>query len=130
MNMQKKIIILIKWIPALIIFGISIYLSHQSTIEKMPSFLFADKIVHIVCFAFLSFWVSFACNISCYKKIFIAILIVIIYGIIDEIHQSFIPGRSCSFLDWFADCIGAFLGSVIFVFIRKILKIYFFKKRS
>jgi len=29
------------------------------------------------------------------------------YGITDEFHQWFVPGRSCSFFDWLADAAGA-----------------------
>ncbi|GAB4247078.1 MAG: hypothetical protein Kow00109_23180 [Acidobacteriota bacterium] len=32
------------------------------------------------------------------------------YGLLDEFHQSFIPGRTASGQDWLADAVGAFLG--------------------
>lgn len=35
-----------------------------------------------------------ACGIAC------------AYGLLDEIHQAFVPNRSVSALDWLADCIG------------------------
>lgn len=44
------------------------------------------------------------------------------YGVIDEIHQSFVPGRTCTLPDWIADTIGAFLGAVLVLFLVK--KIY------
>jgi VanZ family protein len=30
-----------------------------------------------------------------------------LYGIIDEIHQHFVPGRNCDIRDWFSDTLGA-----------------------
>jgi hypothetical protein len=36
----------------------------------------------------------------------LAIVIAALFGIIDEIHQSFVPCRSCSIYDWFADVAG------------------------
>ena len=41
------------------------------------------------------------------KKYYIAIIICIIYAISDEIHQIFIPGRSCQITDILIDSIGA-----------------------
>ena len=121
MEMLKK---LLKWVPAVVICSISVYLSSQPTIEKMPSFWNADKLVHVVCFGGLSFWVAFACNLKAnsLKEIILPLSIVSIYGIIDEIHQSFTPGRSCSVFDWIADTVGAFLGALIFFLIIKIIK--------
>ena len=36
-------------------------------------------------------------------------VIAVVYGAIDELHQSFVPGRDVSFLDWIADSVGALL---------------------
>jgi VanZ family protein len=36
-------------------------------------------------------------------------VIVALYGASDEIHQYFVPMRSCSLYDWFADCLGSVL---------------------
>jgi len=45
------------------------------------------------------------------------ILIASIYGMLDEIHQMFVPGRSAEFLDWLAD----FSGSLVAVLITRYL---------
>lgn len=45
------------------------------------------------------------------------LLIASIYGMLDEVHQLFIPGRSAEFLDWSAD----FLGSLLAVLIVKVI---------
>lgn len=121
MNADKKILLfrILKWIPALIIFSTSWYLSSQEHIEHMPSFWNADKLVHFVCFGGLCFWVSFACCTKNFSKVWIPVLIVSLYGIIDEIHQSFVPGRSTSVFDWMADTAGAFLGACVFLFVIK-----------
>ncbi|MBM3249463.1 MAG: VanZ family protein [Candidatus Omnitrophica bacterium] len=37
----------------------------------------------------------------------------IIYGIIDELHQSFVPNRSASFADILIDSLGALTGSLL-----------------
>ncbi|MCR4822333.1 MAG: VanZ family protein [Treponema sp.] len=113
---------ILKWIPALFIACSSFYLSSQERIEMMPEFWNADKLVHFICYGGFSFWVAFACNIKNFKMTLIPTIIVSVWGISDEIHQSFVPGRSVSVLDWLADTCGAFLGAVIYLLIaRKII---------
>ncbi|HSP89153.1 MAG TPA: VanZ family protein, partial [Ignavibacteriaceae bacterium] len=54
------------------------------------------------------------------KNTFYTILIGSIYGILDEIHQYFIPGRSMEFLDFAADFIGLILAIIFVLFLVKI----------
>lgn len=105
----------------LFIFGCSWYLSSQETIEHMPGFWNADKLVHCICFAGLAFWVAFGVWIKLPAKwrIILPIAIVSLYGIVDEIHQSFTPGRESSVFDWCADTVGAVIGSVVFFYVCK-----------
>lgn len=42
-----------------------------------------------------------------------AILATSLYGVVDELHQSFIPGRDAAFADWVADTIGASVALVV-----------------
>lgn len=119
--MKKNVKLLLKWIPAIVIICISWYLSSKSNLTHIPSFRFADKIVHFICFGGLSFWIAFGCNTNATKKIWLPVLLVSCYGIIDEIHQSFTPGRSTSFWDWTADFSGSIFGAFVFVFV--VLKI-------
>ena len=118
---MKTLKLLLCWLPALFIFGCSWYLSSQETIEQMPDFWNADKLVHCVCFAGLTFWVAFGVGTKLPVKwrIAIPIIIVSLYGVIDEIHQSFTPGRETSVLDWCADTTGAIIGSVVFFYVCK-----------
>ena len=112
--MLKKVL---KWLPAIFVACCNIYLSSQEHIKQMPTVWNADKVVHFFCFAGFSFWVAFACNIKSYKKVWLPTLIISLWAVTDEIHQSFTPGRESSALDWFADTAGAFLGAVVFVFV-------------
>ena len=116
--MLKKIL---KWIPAIFVAGCNIYLSSQEHIEQMPNFWNADKVVHFFCFAGFSFWVAFACNIKTYKMTWLPTLIISLWAVTDEIHQSFTPGRDASVFDWIADTTGAFVGAMIFVWITALL---------
>jgi VanZ family protein len=53
----------------------------------------------------------------------LTVLIASTYGILDELHQMLVPGRSCEFLDWFADFSGSLLGVLI---IQWLLKRYYY----
>lgn len=105
----------LKWLPAVSIACISFYLSSQPHLEHMPSFWNADKLVHLVCYAGFCFWTCFGFGADSWKKVWIPVLSISLWGLSDEIHQSFVPGRSVSFLDWLADTLGAVLGGAVYV---------------
>ncbi len=42
-----------------------------------------------------------------------------LYGIIDEVHQSFTPGRCAGADDWIADTIGAAVGAALCLLLSK-----------
>ena len=118
----------LRWLPALFIGCCSWYLSSQPHVP-LPDFNMSDKVVHLACFAAFAFFTALAFfgikapgdESSWIKRIFLPALVISLYGIIDEIHQSFVPGRSSSFLDWCADTIGAIIGSSLFFFIVKFM---------
>lgn len=53
------------------------------------------------------------------KKIIIAILLCIIYATSDEIHQIFVPGRSCQITDIMIDSLGSIMGIYLCKLITK-----------
>lgn len=53
------------------------------------------------------------------KKIIIAILLCIIYATSDEIHQIFVPGRSCQIIDIMIDSLGSIMGIYLYKLINK-----------
>jgi len=44
------------------------------------------------------------------KSFLLASSIVLGYGLLDEIHQGFVPGRDPDVLDWFVDALGGLVG--------------------
>lgn len=44
----------------------------------------------------------------------LAIACASLYGVTDEFHQLFVPGRACDSADWVVDTLGAMLGSGVF----------------
>lgn len=52
------------------------------------------------------------------KKAYNAIIICILYAISDEIHQIFVPGRSCQLLDMTIDSTGSITGIFLLSFMK------------
>lgn len=82
----------------------------------MPSMLpdYFDKLAHVMLYMPLAFLFFVSLRKSGLDKyvFLISILMAGVYGITDELHQSFVPGRYASASDVFADFIGAVLGSL------------------
>lgn len=49
------------------------------------------------------------------RALVFAVVIASMYGVTDEIHQYFVPGRMCDPLDWLVDTTGAFCGALCFL---------------
>ena len=54
-----------------------------------------------------------------------SVIISSLYGITDELHQLFVPNRSCEFTDWMADFAGCIMmGLIIKYILSKKIKIF------
>ena len=49
----------------------------------------------------------------------ISIAVSAFYGVTDEFHQAFVPGRNSSLIDLSADSLGSVWGSLIYLLVRK-----------
>jgi len=47
------------------------------------------------------------------KQVVVIILSVLVYAALDELHQYFVPGRSCTMYDWITDGFGALMGFLL-----------------
>ena len=59
-----------------------------------------------------------------------SIICTSVYAITDEIHQLYVPGRSCELRDWAIDSAGAICGSIGFLLLYCIIKGIVKKKNS
>ena len=107
----KKAVIF--WFITIGYMSLIFYLSSQNYhLPELPTN--SDKLIHAFIYfplAFLFYLSLRKCGIK--KYIFAAAFILAgIYGITDEFHQSFVPGRDASLGDAAADFAGALLGSL------------------
>lgn len=103
------------WYGPPVLFALAIFvLSHQPTVPSTPG---GDKVAHAVTYAILSALILRAL----YHRtgwggralILGAALSGGLYGVLDEVHQSFVPGRDSSVGDVLADAAGAILGALL-----------------
>lgn len=95
-------------IYALLIFVVS---AVPSITPPTFGFVLEDKILHFIeysIFSALLFLAFFTSGKEFLKKhaFLISSLVGIAYAVSDELHQKFVPGRSCEFFDFLADSLG------------------------
>ena len=84
------------------------WLSEQPGSGNPPPFDGADKVVHFL----LYFGLGKVLNMTGMSRFYSALL-GSTYGAFDEVHQLFVPGRTCDLFDWIADGLGATAGACI-----------------
>ncbi len=109
---------LISWAITILIAGIIFYVSTLIIEEKATIFntSLPSMIYHILIFFFLSLFlfISLIQGKRNRKLFLFGSLIALAYGIIDEIHQFFVPGRFSTFEDVIFDFIGISLAFMIY----------------
>ncbi|MCX6375295.1 MAG: VanZ family protein [Armatimonadetes bacterium] len=97
------------WLPAIAYMAAIFVLSAQSKLPSPPGILGWDKLQHLLAYVVLGLLLYRACVISPIVRTspyWTAFVLGALYGAFDEYHQSFVPGRDMSALDWLADVLG------------------------
>jgi VanZ family protein len=130
--LEKRKVILV-YVP-LAVYWIALFVGTSMPSMNVPSFTLNDKLVHFTAFFILAFLLSLSIlyqnKYQILKNFYIvsAFIISSLYGLIDEFHQIFIPGRSSDILDWTADSAGALAGVLIVSFLLK--RFRYFKSKT
>lgn len=99
-------------------------LSSQTGLNVPPLFSGQDKLLHALIFGILGFLVAGALLPAAHRTrrrhIVMAVVLVAVYGVLDEIHQHFVPGRTPEVLDVLADIGGGLMG--VWLFTRSLHK--------
>jgi VanZ family protein len=118
-----------RWIFAAALAGLIVIASSRSAVEG-PSVRNFDKVAHFSVYGLLATLVVRALISA---RAFWAIVIVSIFGLSDELHQHFTPGRSMEFMDWVADTLGATLAVGLYTYwawYRKLLEAPLWGRRN
>ena len=124
---MKKL--LLYWIPLIIYLVLIFYFSSLPRIELVeviPQIILKDKLLHVIEYSILS--ILFYRTFNQYKNIKaitvqLAITFTIIYGLTDEFHQLFVPGRFFSIIDLLADSIGSCSVLIVNFFYKHLKKV-------
>lgn len=78
---------------------------------------FLPILYHILAFFFLGLFLLIALvrGKAKYSLFFLGIVLAVSYGITDEIHQFFVPGRSSTFFDVFLDSVGVMFAFMVYL---------------
>ena len=116
------------WLP-LILYCLFIYIqsAHPSP-EQIPSIPFIDKVLHCAAYGIMGILFYRACQTlrikdNIHMLILISVVSASLYGISDEIHQSFVPFREAEVADVIADIIGAFSGVYLYQYSKNVKRL-------
>ena len=93
----------IRWLPVGVWAGLIFLLSHQPSLPQLGPPL-ASSIAHFVEYLVLAFLLARAAGSRG------GALGAPLYGISDELHQAFVPGRTATMEDWLFDAAGSLAG--------------------
>ena len=101
-----------QWLYAAALAAVVVTASGRSAVAA-PSIVNFDKLAHFSIYGLMATLV-----VRPFKRhhLIWAVVIVSGFGISDEIHQSFTPGRSVEFADWIADTLGAVVAVNMYTF--------------
>ena len=116
-NLKLRIYNKVHAIFSMLWMGVIYFLSAQPA-ESYPSLFWgADKIVHMALFGMLGVFLSLTFGLhrgrTSWRGVVFITVIVMLYGVSDEYHQSFVPGRNPGVDDIIADTIGGILAALL-----------------
>jgi VanZ family protein len=105
---------LVFWLAAMFFFS-----SLHRTPIPQSKYISWDKLVHLTEYTIMGYLAARALFFSGFRRIsrdylWIAIFFGLLFGISDEIHQFYVPGRSSSPWDVLADLAGVIVGALVF----------------
>lgn len=104
------------WLPVIAYCLLIFIQSSLPSSEKIPSFPYVDKFLHVGGYALLGFLFFRALNIMdkidrLTTLVILSSVLATLYGISDEIHQHFVPSRYADVSDVLADLAGSVIGA-------------------
>lgn len=114
------------WLPVLACMGFIFYMSGVQGRDIPPLFPFQDIAYHFSVYSVLAYLFARALkntsrNIRPLQLLSFSILFSVFYGITDELHQAFVPGRCVSGFDIFINGLGGITGSSLYQWLKSSL---------
>lgn len=120
MSQRRRLIL--AWLPAALYMLLIWVMSSQALAISTANFPFRDKGVHAVEYGVLGLLLAHALSGTFVGAARLqlwlgSVGLTVLFGMSDEIHQAFVPGRSADILDVIADSVGAVLGASARLFV-------------
>ncbi len=117
-NTPSPTAIVLRFLPVIVCMGTIYLISDQPTLPRFSSVSgqITSVIGHFTVYfvlAVLLWWALGIVPLSVRKRYAVAFAIAVLYGVSDEWHQSFVPGRNPDVLDIVTDAIGAATGLLV-----------------
>lgn len=106
------------WGPVVGLMALIFWLSSRSILPSPATFFLTDKQVHAMTYGVLALLVGRALARARWSgvtagRMVVAVAVAVLYGVTDEWHQSFVPGRTPDVADLYADASGAACAAVL-----------------
>jgi len=112
-----------------VVYWIILFVGTSLPAQSVPSLgIGGDKVAHFFAYLvlsvllYLTFIFQEKFSFAQRNAVQLTLAIAICYGVLDELHQMLVPGRSAELLDWIADSIGSVSGILIISFFIKKFK--------
>lgn len=99
------------WGPA-VLWAAAIFWASSRPTVPLPSGWGTDKLAHFGAYTVLGFLLARGTAASRLSAGW-AVVLGVLYGASDEVHQHFVPGRSVEVGDWVADALGVVAGVLL-----------------
>lgn len=108
-NARAALRISFAWLPGAFYLGLIWWISSQQI--RLPQLPGNDKTVHFLEYGLLGAWFAFAARVTWPDRVLrgalVALWLTVCSGLLDELHQSLVLGRTGDLLDLAADAAGA-----------------------
>lgn len=107
-----------RWTPPVVWVVVILIATSWPDLSVGPDEMPLDKMFHFGAYAVLAaLMVRASRTPTHWGSVATVVALVALFGVVDEWHQAFIPGRSMSVADWVADATGALLGALAVRFV-------------
>lgn len=124
-NLLKKHKVSLVYLP-LSLYWLVLFILTSLPASRLPDAKINDKVEHYIAFAVLAVLLSLTfqfqekIRILAKQSYLFCIILIAIYGLLDELHQMYVPGRYCDVKDWIADVLGGLAGIGLVFLLKKI----------
>ncbi len=113
------------WFPLVVYSAIIFVISCLPGQETAFTVIVWDKLLHVVEYGILGFLMARALSgthqwpsLTVWT---VSVVLCYLYGLTDEFHQAFTPGRESALSDAFADFLGGAIGAGMYPFVQQVL---------